>query len=233
MSQSFEKIKVLSPEEFKTKSAEGIVIDTRLPEAFAGAHIKGSYSIWLEGLPVFGGHVGEHKKPLYLVLEDERDLKEAFLYLSRIGMDNIDGVLTQKFESWRDYGLPFESSGTITPKDLHDRREDYYLLDVREISEFEEEHIPDAYHCYVGDLGRMLDEIQTEKPIVVTCSVGHRASLGVSLLLKAGRKNVFNLLGGVTAWKKLDLPLHKGEAQSFFSQTKGKSPLPLEQQLNS
>ena len=42
----------LTPGEFKDEMARGaLVIDTSEPAAFGGAHIKGAYSIWLEGLP--------------------------------------------------------------------------------------------------------------------------------------------------------------------------------------
>jgi len=46
----------LTPTEFGQNIDKGaVVVDTSEPAAFGGAHIKGAYSIWLEGLPVFGG----------------------------------------------------------------------------------------------------------------------------------------------------------------------------------
>jgi hydroxyacylglutathione hydrolase len=227
-------LKMMSPEEFQKSSPEGIIIDTRLPEAFAGAHIENSYSIWLGGLPVFGGYLIERDTPIYLVLEKADDLQNAYNYLTRIGMDNIKGVLTKNFESWRNAGLPIESSGTISPRQLKENLESYYVLDVREISEFEEEgHIPGAKHCFVGDLGKFIKNESFDRPIAVTCSVGHRASLAVSILLKAGFKDVSNILGGMTAWEKLGYEMKKKEKdQSFFYEIKKSKPLPMEQQLH-
>lgn len=226
-------LKIMDPEEFARASQEGIVIDTRLPEAFAGGHIENSYSIWLGGLPVFGGYLIERETPIYLVLENADDMAGAYAHLTRIGMDNIKGVLTKNFESWRNAGLPFECSGTISAEELKHSGDKYYVLDVREISEFEDEgHIPGAHHCFVGDLGKFLKQETFDKPIVVTCSVGHRASLAVSILLKAGHKDVSNLLGGMTAWKKLGYQTKKKEEdQSFFYQSKMTKPLPMERQL--
>lgn len=233
LERSVKEIKIMDPEEFQEASKEGIIIDTRLPEAFAGAHIENSYSLWLGGLSVFGGYLIERDTPVYLVLENADQLSTAFTYLSRVGMDNIKGVLTKNFESWRNAGLPIETSGTLSPRELKDKVEDYYVLDVREISEFENDgHIPGARHCFVGDLGKLIREESFEKPIVVTCSVGHRASLAVSILLKAGLTNVSNLLGGMTAWEKLGYPMKKKEEdQSFFYKLKGSKPAPMEQQL--
>ena len=45
----------------------------------------------------------------------------------------------------------------------------------------------------------------------MTCSVGHRASLAASILRREGFDNVDNLLGGMTAWEKLELPTEKGK----------------------
>lgn len=226
-------LKIMSPEEFLKATKEGIVIDTRLPEAFAGGHIENSYSIWLGGLPVFGGYLTERETSIYLVLEKADDLSVAHAHLTRIGMDNIKGILSKNFESWRNAGLPFEASGTISVEELKDSKDKYYVLDVREVSEFEDEgHIPGAHHCFVGDLGRFLKEETFDKPVVVTCSVGHRASFAVSILLKAGHKNVSNLLGGMTAWKKRGYPMRKKEEdQSFFYQVKESAPSPMERQL--
>jgi hydroxyacylglutathione hydrolase len=233
LKHSVNGIKIMSPEEFQKASKKGIIIDTRLPEAFAGAHIENSYSIWPGGLSVFGGYLIERETPIYLVLGEAEELKTAHISLTRIGMDNIQGVLTNNFESWRNAGLPIETSGTISPRQLKDNLEDYYVLDVREISEFEDKgHIPGAKHCYVGDLGKLLKQESFDKPIVVTCSVGHRASLAASILLKAGLKDVSNLLGGMTAWEKLSYPMkRKEEDQSFFYDLRKTKPDPMEHQL--
>lgn len=228
------EVKIMSAKEFSEASKTGIIIDTRLPESFAGGHIKDSYSLWLGGLPVFGGYLINSETPIYLVLENEKDLSAAFYHLTRIGMDNIKGVLTKNFESWRNAGLPIESSGTISSLELKANLDKYYALDVREISEFEDEgHIPGAHHCYVGDLGKFLKERSFDKPIVVTCSVGHRASLAVSILLKGGHQDISNLLGGMTAWENLGYPLKKKEQDnSYYYESEKTKPTPMEQQMH-
>ena len=90
------------------------------------------------------------------------------------------------------------------------------MLDVRDDNEFEEEgHIPSASHLYVGYLEKHLAEIKPpldkSEPVAVTCSVGHRASLAASILRRQGFEHVDNLLGGMTAWEKLELPMEKGK----------------------
>jgi hydroxyacylglutathione hydrolase len=93
------------------------------------------------------------------------------------------------------------------------------VLDVREDSEFEDEgHMPDVSHLYVGYLEQHLDDIEPpldkSQPVAVTCSVGHRAGLAVSILQRHGFERVQNVLGGMTAWTELDLPTVKGAQNS-------------------
>lgn len=194
-------------EDFATASNKERIYDTRLPEGFAGGYIPESYSIWEGGLPVFGGWLAEADSPIYLVTERNEDVDPAARHLSNIGLDNVRGALAGGFESWRDGGREWESSGSISPRVLNDMRSPQ-ILDVREIDEFESGHIPNAKHCYVGFLQDKVDELSFDKnkPVIVNCGVGHRASVGVSILLKAGFKDVRNLLGGIKAWKALGFP---------------------------
>lgn len=213
LSKDPETIATLSPKDFAGESTKGIVIDTRLPEAFGGGHIPGSYSIWLDGLPVFGGWIANDKVPIYLVLERPADLKTAFLHLQRIGVDNICGVLAGGFEGWRDAGLEVQISGTLSVNSKALEAKRMTIVDVRDITEYEESHIPGSKHAYVGflpELGSIGRQLDPEKAVAVTCSVGHRASLAVSILLRQGFTNVFNLLGGITAWKKRGKPVVTG-----------------------
>ncbi|PSJ16509.1 MBL fold metallo-hydrolase [Nitrosomonas supralitoralis] len=215
---NWDSIPLLLSKEFEANAKSGLIIDTRLPEAFAGGHIPGSYSIWLEGLPVFGGWVAEENKPLYLILERNEDMKKALQHLARIGIDNVKGILAGGFEAWRDAALPIDMFDTISPQELQESTTEISVLDVREITEFEDEgHIHNAEHAYVGYLpdhiSDVIRELPTDTKLAVTCSVGHRASLATSMLRQNGFKNLFNLLGGMTAWNTLKLPLEKGKSE--------------------
>lgn len=206
----------LSPGEFDERSAEGVVIDTRDVEAFAGGHIGRSYSVWLGGMARYGGWIVDESTPVFLVVDGPGALREARLSLARIGRDKVAGALVGGFKSWRDAGLPIEKGGTITPRELAERRDDFVVLDVREISEYEQGgHVPGALHCHVGHLEAELDKLAADKdkPVVSTCSVGHRGSLGASILQRHGYR-ALNLLGGMTAWSKLDLPMEEGAGAS-------------------
>lgn len=204
-------VPLLDVEAFADGLAEVLLYDTREPEGFAGGHVTGSYSIWLGGTPVFGGWVGTATSPIYLIGDRDADVDTAAMHLTRIGIDNVQGALAGGFGTWRKSGRPIECSGTITPRELAEHREAFQVLDVREADEFDDGHIPGAHHLYVGELPNRLQELEMdrERPVVVTCGVGHRAGLGVSVLLRSGFRDVRNLLGGMTAWKNLRLPVEQ------------------------
>lgn len=214
------EVSVLQPKKFASEMGQGLVIDARDPEAFAAGHIPRSYSIWLAGMPVFGGWVAGANIPVFLVLTKMDELKDAVLSLARIGVDNIAGVLAGGFEKWRDEGMPIARSGAVSPRDVKAMLNEVRVLDVREDSEFEEEgHIPGASHLYVGylekHLRRISPPIEKSEHLAVTCSVGHRASLAVSILRREGFEHVDNLLGGMTAWKKLEQPTVEGAERTI------------------
>lgn len=206
--------RVLPPRDFRDRAKNGIVIDTRSPDAFAGAHIQGSYNVWLEGLSTFGGWLADENTPIFLVVEQPAKAPVAIAQLARIGIDRIEGVLVNGVEAWREAGFPIEALGTTSASEAARWNEggDLTILDVRDDMEWKKKHIPGAHHTFVGHLEENLPAIPKDRRIVVHCSVGHRSGLAVSILRRHGYTNVHNMLGGITAWEKLGLPLDKNQA---------------------
>ena len=201
----------LTPAEFREKMERGaVVVDASAPAAFGSAHIKDSYSIWLEGLTVFAGWVLSYDRPILLVLEDQQHLDRAVRYLIRAGYDRISGYLKGGIEGWYNAGFPTEHLQVLTVHELKgkiDRGEKLTILDDRGQDEWDGGHIKGAQHMYVGHIqGRMAD-IPRDKPVAMICNVGHRAGLGASILLQEGCREVYNVLGSMTAWKAAGYPV--------------------------
>ena len=201
----------LTPADFRREMEEGaLVVDTSEPAAFGGAHIRGAYGIWLEGLPVFGGWVLPYDKPILLVLEDQSHLERAVRYLIRAGYDRIIGYLRDGTEGWYNAGFPTESLPLLSVHELKamlDRGEDLLVLDTRGQDEWDSGHIAGSLHIYVGYLEQRLGDVPKGRPIAVICNVGHRAGLGASILLQAGYPKVYNVLGSVRAWVAAGFPV--------------------------
>jgi len=205
--------KPLLPKEFQEQIELGaMVVDTRTPPAFGGAHIKGSYSIWLERLPLYAGWILPYDKPILLVLEDMGNLKTAVRYLIRLGYDHIAGYLHDGIAAWYKKPFPMGHLGLFTVQELKkrlDRGDDLMVLDVREEDKWHEGHIKGALHIYAGHLAQRLDDIPKDRPIVVTCNAGNYASLAASILRLKGYTEIHNLLGGMTAWQNADYNVTK------------------------
>jgi addiction module HigA family antidote len=79
------------------------------------------------------------------------------------------------------------------------------LVDVRETSEYEQEHIPGSLlvPLSVFDPGRF-PRIPGKK-LVIHCAVGKRSAAAGKQLLQAGHPEVHNLYGGILAWKEAGL----------------------------
>ncbi|MBD3193435.1 MAG: MBL fold metallo-hydrolase [Candidatus Lokiarchaeota archaeon] len=188
------------------------VLDMRNPSDFAGAHIEGSYNIWLEGLASFAGWTLSYEKPILLVVKDFANLNEAHKHLLRLGYDNIEGYLVGGITSWYSSNFPVNSTElltAITLKERIDSNKETFILDVRSIEERNEGYIENSKHIYVGNLEERLDEVPKDKPIATYCGNGSRASLAASILDRNGYSEVYTVLGSMKAWKNAGYPIKK------------------------
>jgi molybdopterin/thiamine biosynthesis adenylyltransferase/rhodanese-related sulfurtransferase len=90
----------------------------------------------------------------------------------------------------------------ITPEELKaklDKKEDVFVLDVREPHEFEICNL-DGYLIPLRDLPSRVNELDSSKEIVAYCHTGVRSQRAVEFLRTAGFKKVKNLVGGIEAW---------------------------------
>jgi len=202
----------LKPAGFRAAAARGIpIIDTRAPPAFGGAHIEGSYSLPPSRLSN-AGWVAPVEKEVLLVVDDSRALDFAVRNLYRMGYTSFCGYLEGGIEAWYKGGNPLSRVDLLTCQQLTTlirSKEPPVIVDVRRYSEWDEGHIEGATHIYLGRLPERLAEIPEGKPVVLQCKTGTRSSFAASILLKAGRTRVYNLLGGIDSWKNLGYPLAK------------------------
>ncbi len=196
------------------KERDVVTIDTREPSAFAGSHIPDSLSIWLRGMSVFPGWVLADDQSVLLVSESHTDAQMACTYLSRLGFDNVKGYLCGGIRKWQERGLPLARVKTCSVDQLKKAVDagGVNVLDVREPSEWEKEHIKGAKNIFVGYLTQQLDQIPTNNPLAVHCSWGARATLATSILLKNGYTNIYDVLGVIRAWKARSYPLESDQA---------------------
>ncbi len=74
------------------------------------------------------------------------------------------------------------------------------LIDVREVGEYEEGHIPGAVNIPLRTLAQNLDKVPADQPVMVYCASGHRAGLATSALRTLGYDNVRAYPPGWNGW---------------------------------
>lgn len=190
----------------KAQSKGSVLLDLRSPEAYAGAFIPGSLAIPLEMIPAYGGYLLKYESDIILVPETREQVPIAVQHLIRIGYDRMQGYLKGGMQSWEVSGRQYDRIGAVHAADL-DRRlkegEDFTLLDVRKISEFEQGRLVGAVHIFLGELQDRVDEIDPVKPIVTFCGSGKRAIIAASILKRHGFKEVEDSLGSMQACKSV------------------------------
>lgn len=206
--------KPMSLEVFEEEMQEQnmIVLDTRMPYAYAGSHIPNALSLWLGGTSAYAGWILDTNQYIVFVHERPTDMDKAAVYLHRMGFDNICGYLCDGMEEWIEAGKPISNTTTISVIELRNKLEndEVVLVDVREPSEWEEDGVIEgAKRIFFVDLQEKIGSLPKDKPLAVTCSVGKRSSIAVSMLERAGFKGVTNVLGGMTAWTNLGYPTTK------------------------
>ncbi len=88
-------------------------------------------------------------------------------------------------------------------------RDDVLVLDVREQWEYDEGHIPGITHIPMGEVQNRLNEIPTDKTVILTCRSGNRSSQVTDLLRQNGYTDVHNMAGGILSWESSGLPVEK------------------------
>ncbi len=205
--------KPLTADEFEAEMTEtdSITVDTRKPYSFIGSHIPQALSLWLGGgTAVYAAWILDYDKRILLVTERRHDVIRATRHLWRLGFDNIFGFLCDGMDSWQEQGKPLGHAHTLSPSNLEERLEKYVVLDVREPSEWTTEGVIEgAQKIFFADLSQEVDKLNRNRRYAVTCSVGNRSSIAVSILKQRGFGEVSNLLGGMTAWQTLGYPTIK------------------------
>ncbi len=82
------------------------------------------------------------------------------------------------------------------------------LLDVRELHEWKEGHIPGAVHVPRGSLESQIEQTLPDRagPVIVYCAGGSRSAFAAKTLGELGYEAVYNLAGGYTDWKRNGFP---------------------------
>jgi rhodanese-related sulfurtransferase len=81
------------------------------------------------------------------------------------------------------------------------------LVDVREPNEFKGGHARGARNIPLGQLGNRIDEIATDRTVLLICRSGNRSRVAQGLLRRRDIADTRNVRGGMLAWHSAGLPV--------------------------
>lgn len=81
--------------------------------------------------------------------------------------------------------------------------EDAYLVDVRPKISFELNTIPGAVNIPISEIRQRVDEIPTDKKVVLFCNTGYTSYCASRILFQKGFNNVYSFMGGLEFYKEM------------------------------
>lgn len=195
---------IASIEQVKDLQKKGQIVDTRPSREFAEGHIKGTINIpFNKAFTNWAGWLIDYNRPVSFITNPDK-VNELLEALRSVGIDNVAGFMDSG-KILESGAFELESYTEIIPLDIAKLVEDgfVHVLDVRNLTEWQEGHIPNAQHIMLGTLPERLDEIKRDCPILVQCRSGARSAIGASILqADGGFKQVLSLSGGIVQWQK-------------------------------
>lgn len=94
------------------------------------------------------------------------------------------------------------------------KRDPSVILDVREPFEFRGKRIREAINIpSAGEMNALTDTLGRNYSIFLYCTTGFRSKRAAEKLYEKGYRNLFNLEGGLAAWKREEMPVVKGKGR--------------------
>ena len=173
------------------------VVDARPITRYAAGHVPGSISVELKrDFGVWVGWLMPFDSPLVLVVDVDQDVEEALRQLSRIGFDDVRGVL-RGIQSW---DRPLAAHRIAGPEEFAAAAASgEQIIDTRSPAEWELGVIDGSTLLYVPDVVHAAEKgLDRARPVWVACATGFRAGISASLLAAKGFEPVVLAGSGVT-----------------------------------
>jgi hydroxyacylglutathione hydrolase len=196
------------------RGAGALIVDVRTDIQFDEAHIPGAVSITMlrQGFGTKLSWVADREQEIVFVGRDDEDARVAARLATAVGVRRLAGFLSGGMTSWRAERREVAHVRRWNVHELASAGGDVQVLDVRELTEWREGHIPGSLHRPYHDLHSLPDEIDPARPVAAICASGQRSATAASLLAAHGARDVIHVVdGGVPLWGRLGGALERGE----------------------
>ncbi|MCS7073618.1 MAG: rhodanese-like domain-containing protein, partial [Bacteroidia bacterium] len=211
---SFEEVlaagkKPLSPVAFEVavESSGAVVLDTREAAIFAKGFIPRSINIGIKGdfAPWVGAIISDVNQPILIVCDPGQE-EEVITRLARVGFDKVLGYLDGGFESWKNAGKEIDTVNRISATQFaHEYRPNSIVIDVRKESEYQAEHVQDAYNKPLAYINEWTKQVPNEH-FYIHCAGGYRSMIAASILKARGIHHFSEIDGGFKAISQTAIP---------------------------
>ena len=185
-----------------------LILDTRNNGDFAKGFIPQSINIGINGdfAPWVGALIGDVNQPI-LIVTDLGMEEETVTRLTRVGFDNLIGHLKYGFQAWKEAGFDIDMVNRITADQFEKEFKigESKIIDVRKESEYEAEHVEDAYSRPLASINEWLKDINPEEHFYMHCAGGYRSMMAASILQARGYRNFSEIEGGYDAIAKTNV----------------------------
>ncbi len=206
--------------EMVAEATGALILDTRDNGNFAKGFIPQSINIGINGdfAPWVGSLIGNVKQPLILVTEKGKE-EETVTRLTRVGFDTIVGHLKGGFEAWKEAGFAIETVNRISASQFASEVKigESKIIDVRKLSEYQAEHVDEAYSRPLADVNEWVKDINPEEHFYLHCAAGYRSMIAASILQARGYRNFSEVEGGFKAISETTVPKTDFMCQSKVS----------------
>ncbi len=211
--ESFENVKnkaltPISPDDYEAIAEDtgALILDTRPAPIFHQGFVPNSINIGLKGdfAPWVGAMIVDVQQPILLVTEEGTE-DEAITRLARVGFDNVIGYLDGGFDAWKNSGNEVDSIKRITPDQfVEEFNDDSVIIDVRKVSEYNAEHVNDAFNKPLDFIADWANTIEDGEHFFLHCAGGYRSMIAASILNSKGIRNFTEIEGGFNGIKKTE-----------------------------
>jgi glyoxylase-like metal-dependent hydrolase (beta-lactamase superfamily II) len=215
--QAFSPPPALSPEAFHGRAWGATLLDVRQYAAFGAGHVPGSINIGLGGqFASWAGTLLPASRDILLVTSDADEVQEAAMRLARVGLEKVAGYLDGGVAAWDASRRPVAQVAQMPVDTLRaeigERPDDLQVVDVRRPAEYVSGHVPGAVNLPLDRLEAEAQRLDPSRPTIVICAGGYRSSAGTGLLRRAGFTDLYNVVGGISAWIAAGYPTEPAAA---------------------
>lgn len=189
-----------------------LLIDVRPAASFRAGHVPDSLAVGADGnLSGWVGWLTGPERALVLLADGGQaglaQVQEASRQLARIGYDRVVGFLPDALGAWSAAGREVESYHTTNAAGLAkrlDSGEALVVVDVREAAEWHAGHVPGSVNLPAHEVPTTQLSLPYGVTLAVHCGHDYRATLGASLLERAGYRQLLVVEDGYQAWAALE-----------------------------